>query len=294
MTNQSSQKESDVELFAGHKQNVKQINFSEFEYIHEELDLKGYSVLPNLISESEIQDLKSDIDELLCQEQNKFGADNLVTMNDHGVVRSPFLSSAAVRKQCFNKTVLSVLDQVFGDQCVLHVNRAVVSDSQHRHPAAIWHREPPYVDFTASRPLALTFVHLVDKSSAENGGLTLLPGSHRWNEFPSDQYVKNNAILPEIPAGSVLVFNSSVFHRGTENHSENARHSLVSVFTVPVIKQQINIPVMMRDCGKEGIADEIPNGRFLLGFQTELRNSDEEYRQKKMVNTGKINTQVEY
>ncbi|CAN0600359.1 unnamed protein product, partial [Laminaria digitata] len=167
--------------------------------------------IPDEISPDDIQGCRTEIDRLLSVQQSEFGENNLNLINDHGVVRSPFLQSDLIRQICFSDLVLKILDRVFAGQVVFHVNRAVVSDPARKHPAAIWHREPAYVDFTASRPLALTFLHLVDESNSENGGLTLLSGSHKWENFPSDEFVRRNSIIPDMPQGALLVFNSLMF-----------------------------------------------------------------------------------
>jgi ectoine hydroxylase-related dioxygenase (phytanoyl-CoA dioxygenase family) len=277
-----SKQPAKIELFAGHRPNPATHVFPEVDYINEELTLNGYCVIPDEISPSDVNNCSTEIDRLLANQQKEFGEENLNLINDHGVVRSPFLDSALIRKICFGDLVLQILDRVFGEQVVFHVNRAVVSDPARKHPAAIWHREPAYVDFTASRPLALTFLHLIDESNCRNGGLALLPGSHKWENFPSDEFVRRNGVVPDMPKGALLVFNSLMFHAGTENLGTVLRRSLVTIFTSPIIKQQVDVPNMIRKRGCEGIVEKIPNGRFLLGFQTELKKSDEDYRQGKL------------
>jgi ectoine hydroxylase-related dioxygenase (phytanoyl-CoA dioxygenase family) len=274
-----------IELFAGHRPNPAKHLFPDIDYICEELSLNGYCVIPNEIAPVDIDSSRAEIDRLLAIQQQEFGAENLRQINDHGVVRSPFLDSDLIREVCFSDLVLKILYQTFAEQVVLHVNRAVVSDPAIKHPATVWHREPPYVDFTASRPLALTFLHLVDESNNQNGGLTLLPGSHKWEHFPSDEFVRRNRIVPSMPSGALLVFNSLLFHAGTENTGSDLRRSLVTIFTSPIIKQQVDIPNMIRNRGCENVVEKIPNGQFLLGFQTELRKSDDDYRQNKLEQT---------
>ncbi|MAO56820.1 MAG: hypothetical protein CMM61_14160 [Rhodospirillaceae bacterium] len=274
--------EEPIELFKGHEPNPSKHRFPDLSYLAEELDLNGYFVVPDRLTPSQLDELRTEIDRLLEVEEREFGEENLRRINDCGVVRSPFLSSQGVRDACFDSLVFDALDLVFGKQRVLHVNRAVVNDPSQKHPAAVWHREPAYVDFTASRPLSLTCIQMIDPSNDMNGGIEMLVGSHRWPRFPSDEFVRRNAVVPSIPAGSLLVFNSLLFHRNTANQTNDLRRSLVTIFTTPVIKQQVNIPQMMRDRQCESIADQLPDGRFLFGFDTELRQNDDDYRRSKL------------
>ena len=271
-----------VDLFGGHRRNDADHVFPDLGYILEELDLQGYCILPGQMSAAELEACRGDVDAQLARQEDSFGRENLRRINDAGVVRSPFLSSALIREQCLAGRVRAIADRVFRDRYILNLNRAAVSRPDDRHPAAIWHRDSSYVNFTSSRILSLSFLHLIDGSCADNGGVALLPGSHRWELFPSDEFARRNAVIPEIPSGAILVFDSSLFHCGTTNRSAETRRSLLTVYTTPLYKQQVNFPQMIRDMGCEAIVDAIPEGRFLLGFDTEVCNSDDLYRRKKL------------
>ena len=271
-----------IHVFSGLKRTGDEHKFPSTSYIREEILLKGYCIIPDQISPNTINKCREELDTLSILEQQNFGLDNLMAINDKGVIRSPFLKSKVIREICFTGVVFDILTEIFHEQYILHVNRAVVNSPEETHPATAWHREPPYMNFTTSMPISLTFIHTIDPSTYSNGGISILHGSHSQEIFPSEEFVKLNAITPEIQEGALLVFNSALFHCGGKNISGEIRRSLVTIYTSPLLKQQVNIPQMIRDQKLEHIIDEVPRGNFTLGFDTEVQNSDFEYRNNKL------------
>ena len=245
----------------------------------EDLQLRGYVVLPPEEG-FDLNELRFSMDKSLDDEESQFGKDQLEKINDLGVVRNPFMRSKMCRARVFADRNLDLCRQIFGRQFILHVNRYVISDPKHIHPAAVWHREPPYNNFIAHQPMALTFIFLPDGSNVENSGICLLPGSHKWPNFPSDDFVIENMVTPRIEIGSTLVIDSNLFHKGGEP-GLSRRRSIVSIFSSPVIKQQTNIAGVVRQ-KYPNLIDEIPDGKFLLGIDTEPKFSDQDYRLSKL------------
>jgi len=79
------------------------------------------------------------------------------------------------------------------------------------------------------------FILMVDAFDAENGATRFVPGSHLTlrdpSEFMSD---RTNAHEDEVlacgPAGSIIIFNGSVWHSHTANRSQRRRRSLQGHF----------------------------------------------------------------
>ncbi len=229
-----------LELFPALHRNEDNYVFPDVNYIFEELTLQGFSIVPGQLNESEMALCRKEIDAQLAIQEQAFGQDNLHRIADHGVARSPFLFSSCIRDQCLAGRVRDIADRVFGDQYILNLNRAAVIRPEDSHPAATWHRDSAYVNFTTSQALSLSFLHLIDGSNADNGGIALLPGSHLWERFPSREYVRRNAVIPDIPRGALLIFDSSMFHCGTKNLSAETRRSLLTVFSTPLYKPSLS------------------------------------------------------
>lgn len=79
-------------------------------------------------------------------------------------------------------------------------------------------------------------VWLLDDFTLCNGATRVVPGSHRWGRMPGEALPDPAARHPDemvvtAPAGSVIVFNSHLWHGGTQNHSPLPRRALFTYFT---------------------------------------------------------------
>ena len=81
----------------------------------------------------------------------------------------------------------------------------------------------------------LSFILMVDDFRPENGATRFVPGSHRWPGVPPDTLSDLRADYDgEVqvcgPAGSLLIFNGSVWHDHSANTSGEPRRSLQGAF----------------------------------------------------------------
>ena len=87
---------------------------------------------------------------------------------------------------------------------------------------------------SADWPL-LGFILMVDEFRPDNGATRFVPGSHRWPETPEDATSNMRSehdaeMLACGPAGSLLVFNGSVWHDHGANSSSGPRRSIQGAF----------------------------------------------------------------
>ena len=276
-----------ISVFSNLKRNLNKFKWPHPVLIKEQIQLNGYAILENVINRSSLNKIKKEIDILYKKEIQDFSYKDLKKINDLGVIRSPYLNSALIAKEIFSKLVLSINEIFFRDQFILHVNRAIINSKKFIHPTSVWHREPPYQNFTTNDPVALTFIHFINKNSKKNGGLKLLKNSHKWSTFPSDDFVFRNSETPEIKEGSLLIFDSALFHAASNNFF-STRRTLVTIFSSPLFKQQINLSKIIDLKKKHNYLKKIKNIKFILGLTTNSSYSDKEYRNKKLEDKKKI------
>ncbi len=252
----------------------------------EDIELRGFTILKNNFNIN-LKKVKDEIDGLYLKEVADFGLNNLKDINDIGVLRNPILKSKLLREVVFHKNFMEICEYTFGTQYILHVNRVVISDAEYRHPASVWHREPPYQNYITNKPVALTMIYLPDGSNAQNSGIEVLPGSHKWVDFPSDEYVLENSVTPNIMPGEAIVINSSLLHKGGIGTNER-RRSIVTIFSSPLIKQQTDVASMV-SLYYPSLLEEFTSAPFLYGVTTKIHASDNDYRLNKLKNRVKIN-----
>src|SRR5262249_42734945 len=94
------------------------------------------------------------------------------------------------------------------------------------------------------------FIVVVDEFDADNGSTRFVPGWHLWRGEPDGS--KNTAgtddgeVLACGPAGSVLIFNGSVWHGHTANRSTRCRRSIQGAFIPRQARASIDQASRMR------------------------------------------------
>lgn len=81
------------------------------------------------------------------------------------------------------------------------------------------------------------FIFMIDEFREDNGATRFVPGSHLWSEvpqaLPGDRDRKADypgQVLAFAPAGSMMLFNGSVWHGHTANRSNEPRRSIQGAY----------------------------------------------------------------
>ena len=104
----------------------------------------------------------------------------------------------------------------------------------------------------------------------------MVPGSHQKAETPRLDELRERAVSAECPAGSMIVFDSTLWHAAGENTSGRDRLAINHQFTRSYVKQQIDY---CRALSSEAILARPARTQQLLGWYTRVVTSlDEFYR----------------
>jgi ectoine hydroxylase-related dioxygenase (phytanoyl-CoA dioxygenase family) len=105
----------------------------------------------------------------------------------------------------------------------------------------------------------------------------VLPGSHRHEVFPSEEFLRRHECGIEAPAGSVILLDAMLYHRGGHNTSPEVRRAVNTTYTLPLIKQQIDLSKAL-----DGRYRDDPFLSQLLGYETEIDPSVVAFRQRRL------------
>jgi len=100
----------------------------------------------------------------------------------------------------------------------------------------------------------------------------VLPASHRQEAFPSDRFVEAEAATITAPAGCFIVLDCMMFHSGGVNTTDRPRRAVNQVYSIPHIRQQIDLPAAL---GEQFTLDG--DLRRLLGYEVRTPRSVAEY-----------------
>jgi hypothetical protein len=103
------------------------------------------------------------------------------------------------------------------------------------------------------------FIVMVDAFHAGNGATRFVPGSHLWSREPDESKDTAGTYDGEVlgcgPAGSVIIFNGSVWHGHTANRSTRCRRSIQGAFIPREARAAIDHASRMRPETFERIGD---------------------------------------
>jgi len=244
----------------------------------EEIERNGYTLLKGLLSADDCERMRKATARVYQEEAAELGGiDLMAKIGDAGVSRSPFLRDESFLVPLKLPVIVAIARHFLGKAAQINLQRVVISSPSEVHTAATWHRDFSYQDFTSSRPLALTALAMLDGSNPQNGGPLVLAGSHRHERFPTDEFVQRHAVPMICEPGDIFLMDSACYHRGGLNVGNEIRHSVVTIYTVPVIRQNVDYPRLL--AGKYSSDPEL---RMLFGYNTKMPSSDLEYRLAKL------------
>lgn len=208
----------------------------------ERIRLAGYAVVPGGFTSGQVADLGTRLEQIMARQVEEFGADRLASIGDALTARCPVAYDEAFLALAAHPTVLAICRELVGDYVILMQQNGVINPSGQRHTQLAYHRDLPYQHFVSSRPLAVSALFCIDPFTTETGATTMIPGSHRMEQFPSDAVAAELDTAVSADPGSFIVFDSMVFHRAGENRSGRPRRAVNQVFATPIIAQQISLP----------------------------------------------------
>lgn len=251
---------------------------SEVAQIAERIRLAGYAVVPGGFSSEQVADLGTRLEQVMARQVEEFGgAERMAAIGETLTARCPLAYDEAFLALAAHAGVLALCRELLGEYVLLMQQNGVINPSGQRHTQLAYHRDLPYQHFVSSRPLAVSALFCIDPFTTDTGATTLIPGSHRMEQFPSAAVAAQLDTSVSADPGSFIVFDSMVFHRAGDNRSGRPRRGVNHVFSTPIIAQQISLP-------------EALNGRYagdpalarLLGYDVAPARSVAAWRERRL------------
>jgi hypothetical protein len=129
--------------------------------------------------------------------------------------------------------------------------------------------------FSGHLPLVLNTLIMLDDFTPDNGATYLMTGSHLADDKPSDEAFYARADRALGTAGSLLMFNSNLWHAGGDNTTDRPRRSMTPLFCKPFLKQGFDYPRAL-GYDRAGLTD---TGRQILGYNSRTPASLDEWYQ---------------
>jgi ectoine hydroxylase-related dioxygenase (phytanoyl-CoA dioxygenase family) len=242
----------------------------------ESIRILGYAVIQGGYDQAWIERLSTSFNRVHQRRFDEYGgADGLRAIDEHNTIRAPLASESQFLELASNAIIIEICRKAIADYFILNQQNGVINPARSEpYNQGAWHRDLPYQHFVSSRPLAISALFCLDSFTRANGATLVIPASHRMEDFPSDDFVASSSVPIDAPAGSFIILDGMVFHRGGVNLTDEPRRGINHVYTIPPIRQQIDLPTML---GDEFTAD--PALRRLLGYELRTPRNIAEFLQ---------------
>jgi len=238
-----------------------------------ELDELGWTLRPNAISPSLIDKLNCELEEAYCvcrdiQERNG------VAINTDGTVHHAVVAGGSFFDLLDRHLDIETMESYFEGKFILNSFGGVINMRNKASYVCNVHRD--IRSFSGKLPLMLNMLLMLDDFTIANGATYLLSGSHMRPDRPSEASFFERADRAVGKAGTVLLFNSNLWHAAGRNETDTIRRALTLTFTRPFMKQQLDYP---RCIGYDRAADFSENLKQVLGYNSRIPTSLDEWYQ---------------
>lgn len=230
------------------------------------LDTQGYLVLSEILEDHQLEQIRNRIEALMQEEGERAGFELL----DSPYIRHPKEAGADRLADLVNKDpafdvfythprVLTAISRVLGrDLKLSSLNyRAAKPGTGEQKLHVDWHEPVSPGEYKVCNS-----IWLLDDFTAANGATRIVPGSHLDGQLPQDVLADPWAphpgeIILMAPAGTVVVFNSHVWHGGTRNRTSTKRRAIHSYFCRRDQPQQVDQRRYLRQKTRDRLTPEV-------------------------------------
>lgn len=212
---------------------------------------EGYFVLESVIPPDHLQNLRDEAARFIAEmdaEMDRQGVTSLgiTHKNSRYFIPHSYEKSPKNRAFLFSPLMTDVCRATVGDDAFLFLDQYVIKAAE-RGMKFAWHQDEGYIPY--ENPHYVSCWCTLDDVTEENGTVYLLPYSrqgtrekvpHVREEGSNDMigYFGDDPGIPVVvPAGSIAVFSSTVFHRSGPNTTDKMRRILLAQYSPEPIRK---------------------------------------------------------
>lgn len=238
-----------------------------------QMEANGWFLFEDVVDPALIKDLKADL-ERSYEIRRPVQIKNQVDANTDGTAHHLLADGGSFLMFLERAYLNEYLKTYFGGNYILNAFGGNLNKPTQFNYASNVHRDVR--TYTREIRLLLNIIVMLDDFTLENGATYLLRGSHLKPEKPSDEEFFATADRAVGKSGSIVVWDSNIWHAAGENNTRHPRRSLSLIYSKPFMKQQFDYP---RSVGYENAGSFSEVFRQIVGFNARVpENLDEWYQ----------------
>lgn len=241
--------------------------------LKEEMNVQGSARLGQILDENEVRTYFEDLLKRKRADIERFGEEALVKDGEIEVVRDLARFGGIYFSLLERPSLNEFVNTVLNEKAVVHSYNAIITrpDVSSEMLGYRFHRDQPF--FKDTRTSMIVMIPLVDYSEA-NGSTEFVPGTHLFEQMPSDQFMERHVVRTSGRAGEAFAVDSALWHRAGRNRSADVRPLIAIKYTLAPFKQQIDFCESAKDLLPT--ASELVRAR--LGWNARVCLNYEEFR----------------
>lgn len=237
----------------------------------------GFAIVEGVLANTFLDDVRVAMYQTQAKIVRDIGQYRLTRAGELGVLRIMLKYDPIFLQLLEIPEVLQVIDNTVSNTAIMYVqNGFILPPLEPNHEPDIFQLQF-HQDFGRVLNGYLCSINLlfaIDEYTVKNGATLVVPGSHQKMSSPDLDYINRHAIPIECPAGSVIIFDSTLWHAAGKNYTQNDRLAINHMFIRSYLKQQIDY---VRVLGNDAISKLPERTQQLLGWYTRVPTSLEDY-----------------
>ncbi len=237
------------------------------------MDNYGWVVYENVLSEDFVNEIINSLDYAYYvrrQIQIENGIDaNMEGTLHHLIDRGNFAMKFLQQMYCDKE-----MKYFFSGNYLVNAFGGVMNSKGNRPYVQNIHRD--IRTFTGGLKMMIQMIVLLDDFTEENGATYLLTGSHRQDVKPEAEEFYQKADRAIAKRGSILLFDSNLWHAAGVNNTDTQRRVLTLSFTKPYMKQQLDYPRFLGYEYGDALGEDL---RQILGYNARVPANLHEFYQ---------------
>lgn len=216
---------------------MRELSQSELKQHVANMENDGYTVLENIIPNDLLKEIKDALQE--TEEKHKIGYSKTAFEGTKTVrIYNLLAYHKAFEKLPLSPVTLQIAEQVLDKELLLSSLSAIcIGPGQVPQPL---HGDSQMIPIPRPHvPISVNSMWALTDFTEENGATRIVPGSHKFDHNP--EYDKEyETTCAEMPAGSILMWNSTLWHGGGENKTNDRRDGIACYYCAGWVRQQEN------------------------------------------------------
>ena len=234
----------------------------------EQIKKDGYCVLPQVLSQNQVNNFLTKIKELYKETKDKICQDTpYLNTNQPNVYNLQNKDINFIKLLFDNKEIEHILIKHLNDKWYKQIpqdqpNYILRSFGARSSNSSLPLHIDSFIPYQGEEVIAMQMVIVLEDMSIENGCTVVIPGSHQIGEY-ADNTKFNNATPLLLKAGDIAIWDSRIWHGTTNNKTEDTRWTIIATFTRWWIKQHFDITKALPEEIKNQLSQK---EKSILGF----------------------------